>query len=155
MKRTIQTAVLAAAVVAATSLAHAQQAPKPEDQIRYRQSVMNVMGRSFGGLNAMAKGDVPFNKDAATRNAAIVEMMSGLPAAAFGPGNEKGAPTKADMKIWSEQDKFKAAYDKMLAEVKKLPAAAGTADSLKSQVGEVGKTCKGCHDDYRLKEFRN
>lgn len=128
---------------------------KPEDQIRYRQSVMNVMGRSFGALNAMAKGEAAYSKDAAAKNADIVVMMSGLPGPAFGPGTEKGAPTKADMKVWSEGEKFKTAYEKMMGEVKKLPAAAGDAAALKTQVGEVGKACKGCHDDFRLKEFRN
>jgi len=128
---------------------------KPEDQIRYRQSVMNVMGRSFGALNAMAKGDVPYNKDAAVKNADIVLMMSGLPAPAFAPGTDKGAPTKADTKIWSEGEKFKTAYEKMVGEVKKLPAAAAEPATLKAQVADVGKACKACHDDFRLKEFRN
>jgi len=146
---------LAFAVVAMGVAAGVLAQVKPEDQIRYRQSVMNVMGRSFGALNAMAKGEAPYTKDAAARNAAIVEMMSGLPAPAFGAGTEKGAPTKADMKIWSEGEKFKTAYEKMVGEVKKLPAAAGDEATLKAQVGEVGKACKGCHDDFRLKEFRN
>ncbi len=115
---------------------------------------MNVMGRSFGALNAMAKGEAPYNKDAAAKNAAIVEMMSGLPAR-LRCRHGKGAPTKADMKVWSEGEKFKTAYDKMVGEVKKLPAAAGVEATLKAQVGEVGKACKGCHDDFRLKEFRN
>jgi cytochrome c556 len=146
---------LAFAVVAMGVASGVLAQVKPEDQIRYRQSVMNVMGRSFGALNAMAKGEAPYNKDAAARNAAIVEMMSGLPAPAFGPGTDKGAPTKADMKIWSEGEKFKTAYEKMVGEVKKLPAAAGDEATLKAQVGEVGKACKGCHDDFRLKEFRS
>ncbi|MBS1172097.1 MAG: cytochrome c prime [Proteobacteria bacterium] len=146
---------LAFAVVAMGVASGVLAQVKPEDQIRYRQSVMNVMGRSFGALNAMAKGEAPYNKDAAAKNAAIVEMMSGLPAPAFGPGTDKGAPTKADMKIWSEGEKFKTAYEKMVGEVKKLPAAAGDEATLKAQVGEVGKACKGCHDDFRLKEFRN
>ncbi len=146
---------LAFAVVAMGVASGVLAQVKPEDQIRYRQSVMNVMGRSFGALNGMAKGEAPYNKDAAAKNAAIVEMMSGLPAPAFGAGTEKGAPTKADMKVWSEGEKFKTAYDKMVGEVKKLPAAAGEEATLKAQVGEVGKACKGCHDDFRLKEFRN
>lgn len=149
----LKTLTLAAVVVGIATSAAAQF--KPEDQIRYRQSVMNVMGRSFGTLGAMAKGEMPYDKEQAVKNAAIVEMMSALPVPAFGPGTEKGAPTKADMKVWSDAEKFKSAYDKMLAEVKKLPAAAGDAATLKAQVGEVGKTCKGCHDDFRLKRFRD
>lgn len=148
-------ALCAVATTAATSTAFAQQGPKPEDQIRYRQSIMNVMGRQFGMLAGMAKGDVPYNKDAAVKAAGLVDTLSTLPGPLFGPGLDKGAPTKASEKVWSEPEKFKAAYEKMQGEVKKLPAAAGDLATLKAAAGEVGKTCKGCHDDYREKEFRN
>ena len=139
-------ALCAVATTAATSTAFAQQGPKPEDQIRYRQSIMNVMGRQFA---------MPYNKDAAVKAAGLVDTLSTLPGPLFGPGLDKGAPTKASEKVWSEPEKFKAAYEKMQAEVKKLPAAAGDLATLKAAAGEVGKTCKGCHDDYREKEFRN
>jgi len=147
--------VCAISAVAATATAYAQQAPKAEDQIRYRQSIMNVMGRQFGMLNAMAKGEVPYNKDAAVKAATLAEILSTMPGPLFGPGLDKGAPTKAGAKIWSEPDKFNAALEKMQGEMKKLPAAAGDLTTLKTAAGDLGKTCKGCHDDYREKEFRN
>lgn len=153
MKNILKKAVLASfalSVASAASVAVAQV--KPEDEIRYRQSVMNVIGRNFGGvLGAMAKGERPYDQAAAVRAATLVDMLSTLPANSFGPGTDKGAPTKADPKIWQEPEKFKAAYQKMLDQVAKLPAAARDANTLKAQVGEVGKTCKGCHDDYRQK----
>lgn len=125
---------------------------KPEDEIRYRQSVMNVIGRNFGGvLGAMAKGERPYDQAAAVKAATLVEMLSTLPANSFGPGTDKGAPTKADPKIWQEPEKFKVAYQKMLDQVAKLPAAARDPNTLKAQVGETGKACKACHDDYRQK----
>ena len=31
----------------------------------------------------------------------------------------------------------------------------GDEGKFKAAFGEVGKTCKGCHDDFRTKEFRN
>lgn len=68
-------ALCAVATTAATSTAFAQQGPKPEDQIRYRQSIMNVMGRQFGMLAGMAKGDVPYNKDAAVKAAGLVDTL--------------------------------------------------------------------------------
>lgn len=126
---------------------------KPEDQIKYRQSAMTVTARSVGALNAMAKGDVPFNKDVAQRHAAIIAGVSDLPllAGAFGPGTDKAAPTKADPKVWSEADKFKAAYDKFTLAAKALPAAAVDQKGLQTALADLGKTCKGCHDDYRMK----
>jgi cytochrome c556 len=146
---------LAAVALALTSSAFAQV--KPEDEIRYRQSVMNVTGRAFGPMAQMAQDKAPYNKDVVVKNAAIVEMMIGLPWNSFAAGTEKGAPTKADMKVWSENAKFKDGADK----AQKAVAALGTAvkggdeKAIKAAIGDVGKTCKGCHDDFRLKEFRN
>ena len=39
----------------------------------------------------------------------------------------------------------------MIAEAAKLSQVARNGDlaALKGQFGETGKTCKGCHDDYR------
>ena len=126
---------------------------KPEEQIRYRQSTMTVTARSVGALNAMAKGDVPFNKDLAQRHAATIASLSDLPlaAGAYGPGTDKGAPTKADPKVWSEADKFKAAFDKFTVAASALPAASADQGTLKTALADLGKTCKGCHDDYRMK----
>lgn len=130
---------------------------KPEDEIRYRQSVMNVIGRAFGPMVAMAQNKIPYNKDVVAKNTQIIETLSGLPWNAFGPGTEKGAPTKADMKVWSDSAKFKSAADKMQQEVSKLgqTVKAGDEKAILAQVGEVGKSCKSCHDDFRLKEARN
>jgi len=154
MKKTVQRVIFAAVALGVSGATLAQV--KPEDEIRYRQSVMNVIGRNFGGvLGAMAKGERPYDQAAAVKAATLVDMLSTLPAAAFGPGTDKGAPTKADPKVWKEPQKFKAAYDKMLAEVAKLPLAAKDPATLKAQVGEVGKACKACHDDFRQKEFRS
>lgn len=147
----LQKIVVLALASLSASVAFAQA--KPEDQIKYRQSAMTVAARSSGALNAMAKGDVAFNKDVAVRHASLIADLSDLPlqAGAFGPGTDKAAPTKADPKVWSEPEKFKAAYEKFAAAAKALPAAAGDVAALKVALGDLGKTCKGCHDDYRMK----
>jgi cytochrome c556 len=149
-------ALAAAAIAAATSsLALAQQ--KPEDEIRYRQSVMNVIGRAMGPMGAMAQGKAPFNAAVAQKNSALVDTMLGLPFESFGAGTDKGAPTKADLKIWKETAKFNQSAEAARKAVANLAAAAKTGDEgkFKAAFGEVGKSCKGCHDDFRLKEFRN
>lgn len=139
--------------VASLSAAAAFALTRPEDQIKYRQAAMSVTGRSVGALTAMARGDVPFNKDVAQRHAAVIADLSDLPllAGAYGPGTDKGAPHRSDPKVWSEADKFKAAFDKFTMAAKAMPAAAADPASLRSALGELGKTCKGCHDDYRMK----
>jgi cytochrome c556 len=119
---------------------------------------MNVIGRAMGPMGAMAQGKAPFNAAVAQKNSALVETLIGLPFGSFGPGTDKGAPTKAGPKIWQEPAKFKEAAENAQKAVANLAAAAKTGDEgkFKAAFAEVPKTCNGgCHDDYRLKEFRN
>ena len=126
------------------------QFQKPEDAIKYRQSTFTVMGNSFGKINAVVKGDVPYNKDEVAKNAAIVAMMSTLPWQAFGPGTEGG---KAQSDIWSDNAKFKAASEKMQLAAADLNKAAqsGDLESIKKAFAATGASCKNCHDDFRKK----
>jgi cytochrome c556 len=126
------------------------QFQKPEDAIKYRQSVFTVLGNSFGKIGAVVKGEVPYNKDDVAKNAAIIAMMSTLPWQAFGPGTEGG---KAQPAIWSDNAKFKAASEKMQLAVVDLNKAAqsGDLENIKKAFGATGQTCKGCHDDFRKK----
>jgi cytochrome c556 len=74
-----------------------------------------------------------------------------LPWAGFGPGTDKGAPTKARAEIWTEQAKFKDAGEKAMAETAKLASAAktGNLDAIKAAFGATAASCKACHDAYR------
>lgn len=142
-----------AALVAFAAPASAQFA-KPEDAIKYRQSSLSVMATHFSRIGAMVNGRVPFDAKVAQENADIVADMAKLPWQGFGPGTEKGAiNSRAKPEIWTEQAKFKELSDKMIAETTKLVAAAktGNADTLKTQFGATGATCKACHDNYQAK----
>jgi len=143
-------ACLVLAALLSTGGVLAQQ--KPEDAIKYRQSALFLLGQHFGPIAAMAQGKTPFDKDAAARNAALAETFSRLPWDRFGPGTDQGN-TKAKPEVWTKQDDFKAKADKMQVEVAKLAqvSKSGDFDALKAQVGETGKACKACHDEYRNK----
>ena len=92
----------------------------------------------------------PFDARAAAENADVALAMSQLPFVAFRPGTDKGE-TEAEPKIWSEQDKFKTTAQQMQDSMARLVAAArsGNLDSIKTAVGDTGKSCKSCHDSYR------
>lgn len=147
----IRIALAAAATAFAFAAPASAQFAKPEDAIKYRQATFTVMAAHFGRIGAMANGRVPFDAKVAAENAEIVSAMAKLPWAAFGPGTDQGLPNRSKPEIWREGDKFKAASDKMVAEVAKLDAAAksGNLDQLKAAFGGVGQTCKACHDAYR------
>lgn len=150
MNKLVQQIVLGAFVLTSASAAIAAD-PKPEDEVRYRQSGFNVIARSFGVLGAIAKGERPYDQALATKSANIVDALSTLPFGSFGPGTDVGTH-KADPKVWKDNAKFKEIAEKFQFEAAKLPAAAKDLDTLKIQVGAVGKTCKACHDDFRIKD---
>lgn len=152
MKRLVPTLLMTmGALLGATiSLPAAAQFAKPEDAIKYRKAAFTVMGTHFGRVAAMANGRIPFDAKIAADNAEIANTMSKLPYTGFVPGSDKG-DTKAEPKIWTEMDKFNAAATKMQEEMGKLNVAAkgGNLDAIKAAVGETGKSCKACHDNYR------
>ena len=152
MKRLSRSMLMAGAALlgAATALPAAAQFAKPEDAIKYRKGALFVMGQHFGRVAAMANGKIPFDAKAAAENAEIATAMSKLPYVAFIEGTDKGE-TRAEPKIWTEMDKFKAAATKMQEEMVKLNVAAksGNLDAIKAAVGDTGKSCKACHDNYR------
>jgi cytochrome c556 len=136
--------------VCATALPAAAQFAKPEDAIKYRKAAFTLMSAHFGRVAAMANGRVPFDAKNVADNAELAAMLSKLPFTAFVPGSDKGN-TQAEAEVWTEMDKFKKLAADMQDAMGKLNVAAkgGNLDAIKAAVGETGKTCKSCHDNYR------
>jgi len=87
--------------------AYAQFA-KPEDAIKYRKSVMFLIAQHFGRMGAVVKGKAPYDQEAFTRNAMVVETLSHLPwEAAMVPGTDKGETT-LNAAVFAQQAEFKA-----------------------------------------------
>jgi cytochrome c556 len=152
MKKTAFAALGIATVAIAGALVSGQVAAQstPDAAIKYRQAAFTLMGNHMGRLGAMAKGNAPFDAKAAQASANVVAMVSHLPWDAFPKGSE-GANSKVKGDPWTNADEFKKLGEKMMAETAKLPAAAASLDTLKTQVGAVGASCKGCHDKFKAK----
>lgn len=124
---------------------------KPEDAVKYRQSVMFTMGTHFySRLGGMVNGRIPYDAKAAQDHAEVVGILVKLPWAAFPPDSNGVAKTDAKPAIWTEQAKFKEMADKAQAEVSKLQAVAktGDLDALRAAYRSTGASCKSCHDAY-------
>ncbi|MBL8512110.1 MAG: cytochrome c, partial [Betaproteobacteria bacterium] len=117
---------LAAAAFAVMAGNAASQA-KPEDAIKYRQSVYQVLLWNWLPMGAMVKGEKPFDKDVFLKNAIVVDQMGRMALEGFTPGSDKGT-TKAKPEIWSKMDDFKAKMNKMNEETAKLVAVAKTGN---------------------------
>ena len=145
----IRVATIVALSVASLPAANAQFA-KPEDAVKYRQSALFVMGNHFGRINAVVKGEVPFNKEEVIKNATLVNSMASLPWQGFGPGTEGG---RALPNIWTEAPKYKSYQEKLQASTAAMLVAAqsGDLENVKKAFAAVGGNCKACHGDFRKK----
>jgi cytochrome c556 len=142
--------VLSMAIVVLLAGAAFAQFAKTEDAIKYRQSVMSLIGTHFSRMGAVVKGEAPYSKDTFEKNAVLVESLYRLPLEAFmAPGSDKGSGMKAE--ALSQKDKFAQMHKATEAELAKLAAAAkgGDMNAIKPQFGAAGGSCKACHDAYR------
>lgn len=137
------------AFIAAGGVAHAQTA---EQAIAFRKGVMQVQSWHFGPLVQMVKNARPFDAALVARNAAVLEGSARMATEGFIAGSDSGN-SRALPAVWKDASGFKTASDRFLAETTKLVAAAKSGDekAIRAQIGEVARSCAGCHDSFRAK----
>ena len=123
------------------------------DPIKQRQETMKTIGGSMKLLGEMAKGEKPYDADAAkAAMTRINESIDGFPAL-FPKGTETGGDTAASPKIWEDMAEFEedaTALKTVSAEL--IPVVGESVDSLRASLGKLGGACKDCHEDFRLKK---
>lgn len=152
----ILTPSLAAVLLAASFGATAQQAPKPEQLIKWRQSAFQVVAWNTGRIKASVDGQ--YNKDEVQRaaNAIAAIANSGL-GALFAPGTEQGKgwhDTSSRPELFKDPKRFgelSAAFGKEASELATV-AGGGDLAAIKAQFGKLQRTCKSCHDDFKSKD---
>ena len=152
MKKLVKILICVIFVAAALGGAYAQFA-KPEHAIKYRKSVMFLIAQHFGRMGAVVKGKAPYDQEAFTRNALVVETLSHLPwQASLVPGTDKG-DTTLNAAVFAQHSEFKAGALAFEAGTAKLVSVSQSGDlnAIKAQFGEVAKSCKGCHKQFRTK----
>lgn len=141
-------AVVLGAGVAQSAFAQA----KPEILVKQRQAVMTLQGKYFGPMAAMAQGKVPYNAAVIQRNAGFLDNLSRMAWDGFDPStrNEKSRALPA---VYDNGAKFKEHASRLENATARLVALSGSGDeaAVKAQIGAIGKTCGGCHDDFRQK----
>ncbi|MEL0166526.1 MAG: cytochrome c [Pseudomonadaceae bacterium] len=152
--KSVITTLLGGALLA-TSLSAA--AMDPEKQIETRQAGFTYMAWNMGKIKAQViDGSVEYNQQqveaAANTIAAIANSGIG---ALFGPGTEQdigNVHTRVDPALFANMQDVAQLAGNMGTAANTLAAKAATGDQaeIRMAFGEVGKTCKACHDKYRL-----
>ena len=125
---------------------------KPETLVKQRQAAMTLIGKYWGPLGGMAQGKVPYDANVVARNAGFLEALSKMPWDGFHPSTQ-GEKTAALPEIWKDEAKFKAAQEFLQGNVAKLVSTAkgGDEGAVRAALGDVGKSCGGCHNTFREK----
>lgn len=122
----------------------------PQEQ---RHELMEKSKDAAKPVGGMLKGEVEFNAETAMASfktwVEIADQFGDL----FPEGTETGYDTEAKQEIWTDR----AGFD---AELKKFSDAANAAaaanpqslEELKAAAGPVFKTCKSCHEGYRVEK---
>lgn len=147
-------AVIAACFVV-PDLAAAQSA---DTAIAARRGFFQLMDLNLAVLDAMAKGDVPFDAAKAGTAAANLTALTGyaLPDlfVAGSSQNEKKGATRARPEIWANTADFAAKFKGLQEAIPVMAAAAGKGRAeIGAAMQTVGGACVACHRGYRARDF--
>ncbi|MDA7946031.1 MAG: cytochrome c [Hyphomicrobiaceae bacterium] len=145
---------LCKSVIAAGALAVVATGSFADEPAKERQELMKTVKKAVQVLVPMAKGEAPYDAKAAVD---AMKAINGVPdpfVALFPKGSETGHDTEASPKIWENPAGFKAKAEEMkTASAEGIKQAGEGVDALKAVLfGQVLKTCKSCHDEYRVKK---
>lgn len=132
------------AVLAATA-AYAHDGVK-NAAVKARMMTMSTIGDNMKMLGGMAKGSVPF--DEARAEAAAVAIKDGAARVpALFEAEETDPKSEARPDIWMMFDEFTSKADAL--EKAAATVDASSLDGVKVGLGNMGGTCKSCHEQFR------
>ncbi|SFL98347.1 Cytochrome c556 [Bradyrhizobium sp. NFR13] len=126
-----------------------------QEIVKERQTLMKSNGRALGGtLSAMAKGDKPYDQAAVEAALTVLDETAKKLPTLF-PDSTKGLKAEGDYstspKVWEDKTGFDTHIVTFAKAVTDAKAKIKDLDSLKANVGGIGKACGGCHETFRLK----
>jgi cytochrome c556 len=131
----------------------AQSAPRPEQFIKWRQSVYQVVAWNTARIKTALAGNYDAREVQAAANALAALAAAGLPGL-FPVGTEKGQgwrETSARAAVFADAEKFHQHSEEFARESGLLAKLAAGQDqkAVREQFLKVAATCKGCHDQFR------
>lgn len=127
------------------------------DAIKARQGSMQLKSFNAGPLFGMAKGKITYDAQLASTLANNLLLESKINMARAWPKGSDNVAYKGKTgtlpEAWSTYPEIAEKDKAYVKAVEELAVAAGNGvDALRSKIGALGKSCKGCHDDFREKQ---
>jgi cytochrome c556 len=120
--------------------------------IKYRQNVMKSTAGHMGAIVDILKNGLPLESHVSDHARSMLQN-SRMTLSMFPKGSGKGR-TKSKQTIWENWSEFESAAKNFERESAKLAevAKSGDMEALAKQVRATGKTCSGCHRNFRKRD---
>jgi cytochrome c556 len=146
---TLLTGLLATALVSTAIGADLE----PAEQIETRQAGYTFMSWNMKKIKANLDGDYSQPAVQAAANAIAGIANSGM-GALYGPGTDKDigdVKTRVKPELFTEREEVGRVARDFIEAANSLVdvAALGEPDDVKAAFGDLGKSCKACHDQFR------
>ncbi|PSJ44466.1 cytochrome c prime [Zobellella endophytica] len=151
LKKTLMIAV--ATSLFATAATAQDQLFKPDDAVKYRQSIYQVMSAQTKVMGAMVKGDIDFDAVALHQRAVNLGNAASLLGETYFPETREVSDSNILPQAWDDMDGFQAKGQNLGTALQELIEVSGQpgfdAAEARPAVAKVMQSCKSCHDDYR------
>ncbi|MCC9625971.1 cytochrome c [Thalassospira sp. MA62] len=154
MKHFVTAAILGTVMVAGAAFPMMAQADEATDNatVQSRQMLMDGIGGAMGTLGCYMKGECTLPDPVLANLAKGIAFSAEASPAAFEPQTpDATVKTTAASNVWSDWEEFSDYFPQMKEAALTLASAVGDKAAMGAAMGDLGKTCKGCHDDFRTK----
>jgi cytochrome c556 len=154
MIRKVIAVIIGAAMLSTFTVAAepAKSVKQAKGVTEYRQAIFKLVKSNVGALGAMNKGAIAFNAQTMQTNSLRIEQLSLMLEDYFATDTTGfDVKTEALDKIWENKADFNDKISALTAAASNLNkvAKAGDSSQYKPAIGQVFKSCKGCHDNYK------
>jgi cytochrome c556 len=137
-------------VTTGTTAQQAQTEKQAKAAIKYRQAVLRLVLSNMGTLGGIAKGAIPFDAEKVNKNGMRIGQLSKMMPDYFVLDTTMfDLSTDALPKIWDNMDDFESKIVALQNAAVGLQKVTDKAE-FKSAFGDLRKSCKGCHDNYKV-----
>ncbi len=123
-----------------------------EASVKHRQALYQLLASNMGPLGAMAKGQIPFDSGTIQTNAVRIEQLADMMSDYLRVDTRKfTVDTAAKDVIWSNFSEVENKIDALRTAAIQLQdvVEAGDESKFRAAIGNVGASCKGCHDNFK------
>lgn len=140
--------LLASLLVGSIVMGAAQSQAGEAELVKYRASIMETIGGHMSAIVAIVKGEVPYKDELAYHAESLAKAApKALPAFEARAITDKSEALPKIWEQWAAFEKSAATFEEASTKFSAAVAGGKMAD-IGPALGALGKSCKGCHDEF-------